>query len=685
MRTKISDKENTCKVIELNNKPFFITHKEMMKKIDNTITQYYMSNPKAVNNTAILSCNNKNASVVSHSVFSQISQSENEQKKVTTDTLCNISSQNVTVRTNNNNNSGYKVYTDMQLSKRALFNIYLHLQHINRDEKTFYFMYTVPNTQKQIIFPNESTKSLTHYFNKYFEDVNNWWRVRNTYVYLNEGKTYIKEYDIRVKSDKCFDGYFFKHVIRKFESRDTNDIISFNTYYLDIDLNTKAHPMSEKEIAREQICIADKLIELMSPTSITFTRNGLQMTFSIHNDEIQKMNLRLWKNNENTLKEYVLQNVTKYVDVCSCDAVHIYRLPYSLHRKKKNGDKDDYEVNLYYLSNHLFTTEEILEKYTVVYARRKKRNFVENLKKDFSFSSNDVVYAIRHKDVEYFSQYIDKTDKQMSYEEKRQYIRNYDMIYFLQTGKELRGTFSSIFREDRHPSAFIDLLTNDKTNERFYAYTDLAISETRKRGGEGVFCADLIHFVAYVGGMTESEAFCFLCKIFFPTAETVVDIYDNDELNDKSLYDYINDNMVAFNDYTKNRYFRRVFNDKSKKLYTTISDMFIQYIDKFKKEDYRGLCVMATQEYIAEKTGFSKSYIVKMLSVFDYLGLLHRQPNDCQFDENGKIPKNYFGFVDITSFSFTYLFKRRFDAFNKHFPQMNAVTQRGLDLVRIDY
>jgi len=157
-----------------------------MKKIDNTITQYYMSNPKAVNNTAILSCNNKNASVVSHSVVSQISQSENEQKKVTTDTLCNISSQNVTVRTNNNNNSGYKVYTDMQLSKRALFNIYLHLQHINRDEKTFYFMYTVPNTQKQIIFPNESTKSLTHYFNKYFEDVNNWWRVRNTYVYLNE-------------------------------------------------------------------------------------------------------------------------------------------------------------------------------------------------------------------------------------------------------------------------------------------------------------------------------------------------------------------------------------------------------------------------------------------------------------------------------------------------------------------
>ena len=185
--------------------------------------------------------------------------------------------------------------------------------------------------------------------------------------------------------------------------------------------------------------------------------------------------------------------------------------------------------------------------------------------------------------------------------------------------------------------------------------------------------------------MTESEAFCFLCKIFFPTAETVVDIYDNDELNEKSLYDYINDNMVAFNDYMKNGYFRRVFNDKSKKLYTTISDMFIQYIDKFKKEDYRGLCVMATQEYIAEKTGFSKSYIVKMLSVFDYLGLLHRQPNDCKFDENGKIPKNYFGFVDITSFSFTSLFKRRFDAFNKHFPQMNAVTQRGLDLVRIDY
>ena len=623
------------KIKKINDIPFSISYEEMICKIDNVI--------------------------------------EETQKKGTTVSEKEDSSSNIKAHKNK-----YNVYTDMNLPDVDLFNIYLHLQHINIKTKTFYSLYTVKNTNKQIQFPNESRKTIKHWVEKYWNDNRNWWRVRNTYIFLNEGKVFLKEYELNLFNSKIRE-YFKKIIYRQFESRNTNDLISFNTYYVDIDLNTRNHPMDKEEVEKNQVIIANKMIELMSPTSITFTRNGIQATFSIHNEEIPIMNLRIWKTNECMICNYITENITSYLDACSCDAVHLYRLPYSYHRKKKNGDVDDYKVQLYYLSDHLFTTEEIIEKYTVKTLRKHNKNFIDSLKKEYVVSTNDVVNAIKEKNVGFFETYIKKSYARLSYQEKRQYIRNMDMSYFLQVGSALRVSFNSIFREDKKPSAFIDYLTNPKTGEQFYTYTDKGINETRKNGKDGVFCADLIHFVAYVGKMTESEAFAFLCKIFFPKTDVVVDIYSDGIDSGKELDNYITDNVNVFDSYIRKKEYRRVFNAKSQKLYKELNNMFVQYINNFKKESYNGLCILASQEYISNATGLSKSYVKLMLMVFDFCGIIHKQPNSLQYNKLGRISTNYVGIVDLTGRNFQDLLPRRIETFNRYFHQMCSITQKELD------
>ena len=648
---------------ELKNKPFTHTYDEMMNEI-NTIAPRRRDN-SVTDGVVVFSCPNTE-------------NSDNKETTIDAYSACYINSGSI-----NKYGNRYRVFTEESLTKKELLNIYFLLQHINIDEKSFYSMYTIPNTQKLLQYPNESTKTLKHWRDAYLDDTRNWWRVRNTYIYLNEGKRYIREFEINIR---CENGsYYKKIVIRKFESRNTEDVMSFNTYYVDIDLNTKNHPLTAEEVEREQIKVADALIALISPTSITFTRNGIQATFSIHNKEQRLMTYHKWKNNEKIICEFIRANISPYVDVCSCDAVHLYRMPFSFHRKKKNGDVDDYEVSLYYLSDHLFTTDEIINKYTVKGARKKQKEFSDGLKKEVIISSNDVIDAICNKDVKFFAKYIDKCYTKMSTKERREYLRSYDMLYFLQIGKGLKKSFSSIFREDRHPSAFVDYLTNERSGESFYAYTDRAIEVERKNGDSGVFCADLIHFCSLIGEMTEREAFVFLCQIFFPTVGTVVDVYGEENESEKTLFDYVNDNVRLFDEYTKLSQYKRIFNDKSKKLYNTLNKMFVQYIKRFKIEDYQNLCVMAAQEYLAKETGLSCSYIKRMLSVFDYIGLLHKQPNTRQLNERGRIPTVYVGLTDITSVSFTSLVLRRMEAFNHYFPQMNSVTQIELDKVRIDY
>ena len=269
----------TCKMYsakELKNKPFTHTYDEMMNEI-NTIAPRRRDN-SVTDGVVVFSCPNTE-------------NSDNKETTIDAYSACYINSGSI-----NKYGNRYRVFTEESLTKKELLNIYFLLQHINIDEKSFYSMYTIPNTQKLLQYPNESTKTLKHWRDAYLDDTRNWWRVRNTYIYLNEGKRYIREFEINIR---CENGsYYKKIVIRKFESRNTEDVMSFNTYYVDIDLNTKNHPLTAEEVEREQIKVADALIALISPTSITFTRNGIQATFSIHNKEQRLMTYHKWKNNE---------------------------------------------------------------------------------------------------------------------------------------------------------------------------------------------------------------------------------------------------------------------------------------------------------------------------------------------------------------------------------------------------
>jgi len=560
----------------------------------------------------------------------------------------------------------------------------LSLLYINVFKKHFYSRIIRRNKDnRKISYINESSLTIEHMLNKYVEGTRNWWRSSEKYFFPNVGKEIkecmelIIEDEYGVRQDKRA-----VYTKKKHESRIKSDIIAFNCYFYDIDINTKEHPVRGEELDKQKAIISSLFQAYMLPTLIIYTRNGLQVFFAIDSKERETLTEIEWKRNEMRLFHFIQSKITKYVDTASTDSSHLFRVPNSLH--KKLNDKDYYKNRVDFISNHMITTVEI-ESYYIV-EEQKKISKSMHLDKLTNIASNDVIDAFRRKDFSFFEQYIEKNYSQLTFEQKKSYVMSYDLVYFLQINSIRNKSFKSIIREDNHASAWIDYVVRYRDGRKVCLYNDAGIS---RRNGEGCFCADIIELFVILTGMSSSEVAKILYQIFFSKKVKTIEECIEDK---KYLSWFISDNIRIFKKYMKknDKKINRIFNDRSFKLYTEILHMYKDYIKnivkkKNKDSQYQQSNLQIGVKYISERLNEKYDYIKRMLIVFDYIGLIEKQKNKLAFRDNGKITVNYAKIKDITIIDKNGLLKKRIEGFNFVCPRESDVSGKILDMHKIEY
>lgn len=478
-----------------------------------------------------------------------------------------------------------------QEEKRMLTDFF-ELLNINMNKKQFYSFKKYKGKDRFCT----STYPISHIYNNYLPSSRLFHNARNCYFYINEGRLTTK-----------FKGYWKlgEAITKQIESRKAVDRIAFNAFYFDFDIKDSAgEHLPLQDLQQEKAKIL-QLLKNVPHTAIVESYNGFHLYLAIHPQD-RHVKESMWRDIESQLLYYLFHNVSDYIDTSVKDPARILRIPSTYHKK---SDSELFKVQIVDLVHKQFTIEEIQRLFTLDFSNTyilEKKKTTTNTHQLFS-TSNEVIEAIENQDISFFRSYIFPTSTYKTTQDRIDYIKSFDMLYFLQIDELTQDKFSSIIREDKHPSAFIDTVKHN--NKSIYLYNDLGLHN---------FSKDLIELVKYIANISNKQALKFLCDIFFSNNSIT-------HHQQKPIIDFINDNIDVLISFSKKKQFR--FLKRIIPLYKAISTMLKIRLENSKVpiEKYR---LKVASDYISSNYDIPKSTVSKGLLIFTFLGIVKQVESD---------------------------------------------------------
>ena len=476
--------------------------------------------------------------------------------------------------------------------ERRMLTDFFELLNINMNKKQFYSFKKYKGKERFCT----SEKCISHIYNNYLPNSRLFHNARNCYFYINEGKT-IAKLKTRWKLGEA--------ITKQIESRKAVDRIAFNAFYFDFDIkDSQSQHLPLQQLQQEKAKLLP-LLKNVPHTAIVESYNGFHLYLAIHPKD-RHMKESMWRDIESQLLHYLFHNVSDYIDTSVKDPARILRIPSTYHKK---SDSELFKVQIVDLVHKQFTIEEVKRLFTLDFSNTfipEKKKVTMNNTHQLS-TSNEVIEAIENQDISFFRSYIPLTSTYKTTKERIDYIKSFDMLYFLRIDELTQDRFSSIIREDKHPSAFIDIVKHN--GKPVYLYNDLGLHN---------FSKDLIELVKYIANISNKQALKFLCDIFFSNNSIT-------HHQQKHIDDFINDNINVLISFSKKKQFR--FLKRIIPLYKAISSMLkIRLINsKVPIEKYR---LKVASDYISSNYDIPKSTVSKGLLIFTFLGIVKQVESD---------------------------------------------------------
>ena len=301
----------------------------------------------------------------------------------------------------------------------------------------------------------------------------------------------------------------------------------FNSYYVDVDFKLNDKHLDDETLQEKKDKLYQRLMQLaLPPSAVVESRNGYHIYYIIDKQNRMNINYDRWELQENAIFDYFEKHVSGgYTDKNAKRSSQLLRLPESIHKK---DDSKEFIVSVKYLSR-TYSSDEI-EKAFPIFEWMNTTELIQpkaetkKLKKKASISytniinNNLVLSKIINLNTDYFD-YVKKYDIELGWNEAVEYIQSYDLRDFLQIDVRLNENFSSIFRDDKHPSCVIF-----KNEERKFYYYDFATQE----------CYSLIGLYIKYAGVSFTRAIKVLAKIF---DVTIKNTFDNEKIDIQPLID----------------------------------------------------------------------------------------------------------------------------------------------------
>lgn len=527
----------------------------------------------------------------------------------------------------------YKMQDILSQEEKRMLTDFFELLNINMNKKQFYSFKKYKGKDRFCT----STYCISHIYNNYLPNARLFHNTRNCYFYINEGRLTTK-----------LKGYWKlgKAITKQIESRKAIDRIAFNAFYFDFDVKDSAGEHLPLQDLQQEKAKLLPLLKNVPHTAIIESYNGFHLYLAIHPQD-RHIKESMWRDVESQLLHYLFHNVSDYIDTSVKDPARILRIPSTYHKKT---DSELFKVKIVDLVYKQFTIEEIQRLFTLDFSN----TFIPEKKKITTkthqlSTSNEVIEAINNQDISFFREYIFPTSTYKTTQDRIDYIKSFDMLYFLQIDELTQDRFSSIMREDKHPSAFIDIVKHN--GKPIYLYNDLGLHN---------FSKDIIELVKYIANISNKQALKFLCDIFFSNNSIT-------HHQQKHIDDFINDNinvLISFSQKKQFRFFKRLI-----PLYKAISTMLkIRLVNsKVPIEKYR---LKVASDYIASNYDIPKSTVSKGLLIFTFLGIVKQVESDSFII--GKSSTKTIVFYDIT-------FQKRHDFIYK---SLIALTLKYLNVLR---
>lgn len=534
----------------------------------------------------------------------------------------------------------YKMQDILSQEEKRMLTDFFELLNINMNKKQFYSFKKYKGKDRFCT----STYCISHIYNNYLPNARLFHNTRNCYFYINEGRLTTK-----------LKGYWKlgKAITKQIESRKAIDRIAFNAFYFDFDIkNSAGEHLPLHQLQQEKAKLLPSL-KNVPHTAIIESYNGFHLYLAIHPQD-RHIKESTWRDIESQLLHYLFHNVSDYIDTSVKDPARILRIPSTYHKK---SDSQLFKVQIVDLVHKQFTVEEIQRLFTLdfsnAYIPEKKvaTNKVHQLS-----STNEVIEAINNLDISFFREYIFTTSIYKTTKDRIDYIKSFDMLYFLQIDELTQDRFSSIFREDKHPSAFIDIV---KVNGKpVYLYNDLGLHN---------FSKDIIELVKYIANISNKQAIKFLCDIFFSNNSIT-------HTQQKPINDFINDNIQVL----------KILSSKSKQLnfiskllptYIAICDMLKEGI-KTTNVPIKDYILEVGQAYISNKYNIPKSNVIQHIKLMYHLGIITK--GEPLHLIQGKTPVNTCYLKDITQDKRISFIERSALNLKLHFPNVMKVTKKQL-------
>ena len=494
--------------------------------------------------------------------------------------------------------------------ERRTLTDFFELLNINMNKKRFYSFKKYKGKDRFCT----STYCISHIYNNYLPSSRLFHNAKNCYFYINEGKT-VAKLKTRWKLGEA--------ITKQIESRKAVDRTAFNASYFDFDIkDSQGQHLPLHQLQQEKAKLLP-LLKNVPHTAIVESYNGFHLYLAIHPQD-RHIKESMWRDIESQLLHYLFHNVSDYIDTAVKDPARILRIPSTYHKK---SDSELFKVQIIDLVHKQFIIEEIQRLFTLDFSNTflpEKKKVTMNNTHQLS-TSNEVIEAIENQDISFFRSYIPLTSTYKTTKERIDYIKSFDMLYFLRIDELTQDRFSSIIREDKHPSAFIDIVKHN--GKPVYLYNDLGLHN---------FSKDIIELVKYIANISNKQALKFLCDIFFSNNSIT-------HHQQKHIDDFINDNINVLISFSKKKQFR--FLKRIIPLYKSISTMLkIRLVNsKVPIEKYR---LKVASDYISSNYDIPKSTVSKGLLIFTFLGIVKQVESDSFII--GKSSTKTIVFYDIT-------------------------------------
>ena len=422
--------------------------------------------------------------------------------------------------------------------------------YMNDDTKKFMDM--LDKNLSEMMFHRYKRKNfdgIIQYKNKRLSD----WQtskkmLKNVFFAVNDFDSEFTKYTLR----NGYTNYYEKIERHKYREK------RFNSYYVDVDFKLDDKHLDDEALQEKKDKLYQRLMQLsLPPSAVIDSRNGFHIYYIIDKQNRMNLNYDSWELQENAIYDYFVKNVSReYTDKNAKRSSQLLRLPDTIHHKT---DSKPYIVSVKYLSR-TYTPQEISDMFPIFdwmdetdLLQTKQPPKRASISYNNINNNNIVLSKIVNLNIDYFD-YVDKYDIQLGWNETVEYIQQYDLRKILQVDVRLNENFSSIFREDKHPSCVIF-----KNDEGKFYYYDFATEE----------CYSLIGLYVQYANIEFTRAVKVLAKIL---GITIKNTFDNEKIEIQPMID---ENI---------RVLEQAGDNKETKYLTRLVPLYVEIMKVWKRE-----------------------------------------------------------------------------------------------------